>query len=850
MALIQCGAPARYLRLGIRQVDAGVAGSFTVAELAAYDSATSTTNLLASATLSVDHVPGVYEVTAPLDASNNPILDGAVLVDGSTATGVSVNVVDAQDPSAWYVTADFGVGNAVLATNVEVNITAEHRGDLSKWAIHVETSDDGTTWRRIDSLQLRRVTLGDAQRLSITGSGPLRLRQFNPRTGDGFITGIVSEDSAVKPNGRVICLERDTMAPVAATVSDQYGGFTFWGLDTNRQYAIIALDDDGAPLKQPSSWDHITPTKGLRYGSLAIQPFHNRVQIAGGWHVMGFYQFGNLASDGLGVAAAEWWWDYNYQEPIPANSDWYGGFTDPASRTLSPLTPLRPDQPAYLFNSNNTTSRLNQHPVIFTAPDSVSDKGLSVEMVLALDAGATCEFKVFGLKSPNWGDWFHPDNYTGSYEAGLYTTGSSRSVGEVLNCDISETQLVFYYRTSSMTAYTTFTVSLPQGVSLSDGVLHHLVVSMRVNDAIEVFLDGASIGTSTLAGTGYIANFAKDNLSVQAATATLRGNINGTKAVAAGIAFADEFYSSGRTLTGLHLANVTLYATGLVAAQASDLNKEARGAYTDATSVGYLTGHEAEVMARTPCLYMPLQDTAATTLSPVAAFPLPNRTVEVDNVDPRTPTNQQDAKQSNIPEQVTAGVVTLAHTTASSSRAWMRVTTGGKPHYAFSHGWGLPSPKERTLEFWLQLIQAPAAGDTVGFRMVTNHEEYSVPVEAPDVPQTILGTTIDSSRSLVVTTQAAAPGDVPMNFAFGYTVPLNTPVHIAVVWDYAAGSASLYINGALQASQSFAAFMQFDSVGRIHFEALNSGEFLVRDLAVYGYALTQSELQTLYNSGV
>ena len=849
MALIQCGAPARYLRLGIRQVDLGATGSFAISELAAYNSATSTTNLLASATLSVDHVVGVYEVTAPLDGSNNPILDGAVLVDNDPATGVTVNVADNTSPSAWFVTADFGAGNAQLAVEVEVTFTTDFRADLTKWVIHVETSDNGTDWRRVDSIQLRQGALGVAQRFSITGSGPLRLRQYNPRTGDGFITGIVSEDSAVKPNGRVVCLERDTMHPVAATLTDEYGGFTFWGLDTGRQYSIIALDDDGTPMKQPSSWDHITPTKGLRYGSLAVQTFHNRVKIANGWHVMGFYQFGALASDGLGVAAAEWWWDYNYQEPIPTNSNWYGGFTNPASRSISGLTPLRPDQPAYLFNSYDTATAKHQHPVLFVAPDSVSDKGLSVEMVLALESGATCEFKVFGFKVPNWSDWYHPDNYTGGYEAGIYSTGSYRDVGEILSCDISATQLVLYYMTSTMSSYATYTLPLPTGVDLADGVLHHLVVSMRVNDALEVFIDGVSVGTATLAGSGYIANYVKDNTRTSTVGSTSRGNVNGIKAVATGIAFADEFYTNARSLTGLHLACVAMYATGLTATQAADLNKEARGSYTDAAAVSNLTGHEAEVMARTPCLYMPLQDTAATTLNPVAAFPLPNRTVEVDNQDGLTVANRSMYKQSTIPDQVTSGLVTLAHTTTGSTRSWMRVTSGGNPHYAFSHGWGLPNPKERTLELWLQVVQAPAAGDNLVIKMVTNHEEYSGPTEMPDVPQTILQVLVDPNRALLVSTQAAAPADVPMTYNFSYTVPLNTPVHLAVVWDYAAGLATLYVNGAVQGTLSHSAFMQFDSVGRVQFEALGSGEFLVRDLAVYGYALTASEIQTLYNSG-
>lgn len=60
----------------------------------------------------------------------------------------------------------------------------------------------------------------------------------------GVITGVVSEDSAVKVSGRVACIDRDTLQIVDVVKTDAYGTYRFEFLDTSKQYLVLALDDN------------------------------------------------------------------------------------------------------------------------------------------------------------------------------------------------------------------------------------------------------------------------------------------------------------------------------------------------------------------------------------------------------------------------------------------------------------------------------------------------------------------------------------------------------------------------------------------------------------------------------
>lgn len=81
----------------------------------------------------------------------------------------------------------------------------------------------------------------------------------------GVITGVVSEDAAIKPGGRVACLDRETMEVVDTVVTDQYGVYRFEFLDTAKKYLVLAVDDDSVNTNTPGS----TPPSG-RYLRLIV----------------------------------------------------------------------------------------------------------------------------------------------------------------------------------------------------------------------------------------------------------------------------------------------------------------------------------------------------------------------------------------------------------------------------------------------------------------------------------------------------------------------------------------------------------------------------------------------------
>lgn len=81
----------------------------------------------------------------------------------------------------------------------------------------------------------------------------------------GVITGVVSEDAAIKPGGRVACLDRETMEVVDTVVTDQYGVYRFEFLDTSKKYLVLAVDDDSVNTNTPGS----TPPSG-RYLRLIV----------------------------------------------------------------------------------------------------------------------------------------------------------------------------------------------------------------------------------------------------------------------------------------------------------------------------------------------------------------------------------------------------------------------------------------------------------------------------------------------------------------------------------------------------------------------------------------------------
>jgi hypothetical protein len=77
--------------------------------------------------------------------------------------------------------------------------------------------------------------------------------------GGGGIYGIVSEDGVALPNRPVYLFERDTFYRVGFTTTNEYGGYAFSGLNTEREFTVMSVDPSGPPYKNALIWDRIRP---------------------------------------------------------------------------------------------------------------------------------------------------------------------------------------------------------------------------------------------------------------------------------------------------------------------------------------------------------------------------------------------------------------------------------------------------------------------------------------------------------------------------------------------------------------------------------------------------------------
>lgn len=76
---------------------------------------------------------------------------------------------------------------------------------------------------------------------------------------NGAIIGITSEDG-IAAKKRVALVDRTTMRTVAVTQSDEFGAYTFNGLNPDSDsYLVFAVDDDGEPKKAALVFDYVKP---------------------------------------------------------------------------------------------------------------------------------------------------------------------------------------------------------------------------------------------------------------------------------------------------------------------------------------------------------------------------------------------------------------------------------------------------------------------------------------------------------------------------------------------------------------------------------------------------------------
>lgn len=827
MTTSNCGAPTQFLRMGFKQRGLGVNGIFKLSALSVSDGVEPTgPNLLIPATLLVDNVAGVYEV-----AGGN--VDGSELVDKDPNTFIEVNIVNVATPNPWYVNVDFGAGNEKGILRIDLTLVETHRPETSDWELWVYVSDDNTTWQLVEVVRLLPGRDGINNPIILSGRGDDRNRPARRSSGEGFIPGIVSEDSVIKRNARVFCYERDTMLHVSSALTDENGNYTIYGLDTEKSYLVMAVDDDGAPMKQPSVWDHVIPTPGYKRTAMHAQTWQNRVKISD-WKINLLHMPGlNYPHENTTIGGAEFNWDFVYgEDPLEAG---YGGFTEPTWKSASAFPPLRADQPA--VHMSTLTQDRGQSLKLSQMGDCLQTKGIAVEVVTGLTNTLNpCVVCIRGAgmgKLPRW------DQYV-SADRGVFSalTSTYRTPGETLYLLLHEDKVRYVFRTSVLGRIDrTKTLN----VSLNDGLLHHFVGIVVPGEAFRLYVDGVLVEEHSLLGTGVLVNekFYNGDAYNEAGLEAMMGMVDVMQTPNP----SDYNHIYGTALYSTHLALLATYAGALTEAQVEDLYDESIGAYPDVELLPGVTGYEAEVLADAPNFYWPMQDMAANVSRehPPIVYPNPERVVLLE--DP-------GHEQSTFLDLAGDGSLETGMPRPGTNRLSYKLNTLKSSALKFNMlaGTGLSNTRDRTLEVWTETSAAPAVPHTVLGGYVDIGDIHKRPT-----PRYMFHARLNPDRTFTLDYQIASTVNTPIPIPFSYILPIGTQVHVAFRFVAAQGRVHLLINGVLVEEQPFTGYLLFGAVHRMVtavYADANTPSIYIHDVALYDYALTDERLQVHYNAGV
>jgi len=824
-----CGAPVRYWRIGIIQREPAINGAFSISKLKAFDSsATGAPNALVGKSISVDHVPGTYEVTAPMDTATPPapILDGQVLLDDDHLTFVTLNVVNHVTPSPWYINVDAGVGNTMTIIRVGIQFEAIHRTSLSDYILSIEKSADNTNWVVADRFQVPGTAIGVIAYQTLNLHGDVDAPPRPLAIGDGFIPGIVSEDSVIKPDNRVYCFERDSMRLVARGLSDENGVYVFKGLDTSKQYLVMAVDDDGAPMKQPSVWDHVDATPGgTPSATMARQTYQNRCAITN-WKCNGVYLPGMYPwqVQAVGMGDIFNYTDYS-EDPFSTQS---GVYSSDNVITAGQATVLRADQHSVSYNA--VTFDRRQALCINQMASDVSSTGLTIETIATVTS-ATGDVYI-GVRgggtrsgddlSQGW-DLFEMDNLNAGTRGYLISSHyNARRVIETCYIRIRQADISIYLKTANLGAVE-YTVTLTTPLNATS--LYHIVVSIEPGNATDLYIDGVLIDSHALVGSGELRNLSKWCTGYQG---------NGTLPVANGpVLIASNPYDGGNgsghfELKNFEMAMFSTYNGPLTQAEVSDLYSEATGTYTNVSQLPNVIGHEADVLSLAPTFYHPMQDTSVTKENPAVTYPGRDRTV-----------NPLENFQSNLPDLLTASVMTIAAVVSGDSRQWFRIAPGVSTEYkhAYMAGPNFSSTRELTFGIAARLTSYPPTQAT----LVSTHFESP---HSGSSRVDLYGILVDSSGVVRIRYRLYTTTGNPVDISTGYTLPLNTNTTLVARLDTNTAEIALFANGTKQFSQPFGGNLHLGRASYVYHQN-DSTDVYIRDYFVYNYALADSEIATI-----
>lgn len=397
---------------------------------------------------------------------------------------------------------DFGVDNEVAPTKIDMvfdnNTPIGAEIDLTKIIFYLHASEDGESWALASAVSAGLSTFDTLFSLPIDPANTIHFTP-NPLTtgGTGGIYGIVSEDGIALPSRPVCLLDQETATLLGRTLTDQSGGYVFNGLNVARSYIVLSIDPSGAPYKKALVYDRIKPINTLGSGSMSNPFFNVKTRTKALLGYVGFW-------DVLANASSSF--DIFQNAPLSTYSIYYYNGTNALSGynlsdniaadgsirfITSNATPSYAGGPIHgRFTSGSKSGTFRQNNIDdylqFTI-ETAFISPLSTENDLLLEFSGVTDTKTENSHYSNWPTVYHVTNRTICIEV---------------------TDTVINVRVNLSTANLSI-VRLSHPITA--GTMYHVAITYAMDDYMELFVDGVSVGTLTIAGSGRLYAHAADN---------------------------------------------------------------------------------------------------------------------------------------------------------------------------------------------------------------------------------------------------------------------------------------------------------------------------------------------------
>lgn len=292
--------------------------------------------------------------------------------------------------------------------------------------------------------------------------------------GNGAILGIVSEDGVVSRK-RIALMDRTNFKVVANTTADEYGAYSFSGLNPyTTDYLIFCVDDDGNPTKQPIIYDKVQPIQAHQGGFFWGNWYHRAMQKEPIGMFLSIPDSGaganRVLAYGVGVAPAVF---INNSPDIKSFS------VTPAAANIPSLDMVNVAMGRQILSYNNL-------------------------MKDATDTSASCEF-VFNMTSTTANTNIVLFRSAGTFESDMpYSYHSALLVIKY----IAATKTIKVLRNNNSTATASTSepagaievISFPIPIDLQNTVMH-IVASIEYSKVGNLFINGVLVATQSLQGT-------------------------------------------------------------------------------------------------------------------------------------------------------------------------------------------------------------------------------------------------------------------------------------------------------------------------------------------------------------